>query len=105
MVLLPYTFQNGKSQPLNIFIFVDKLRIILPEDISYLFIQCVAGTLGGFSTTVLTNPMDTIRARLQVCNILCHYLLLKCFSCISELMLSAKCPLLSWITCWIYAVP
>lgn len=44
----------------------EKLRIVLPEDISHLFVQCVAGTLGGFTTTLVTNPMDTIRARLQI---------------------------------------
>lgn len=47
--------------------FADKLGIILPENISHLFIQCMAGTLSGFATTVITNPLDTIRARLQVC--------------------------------------
>lgn len=49
-----------------LFQFLEKLRIVLPEDISHLFVQCVAGTLGGFTTTLVTNPMDTIRARLQV---------------------------------------
>lgn len=44
----------------------EKLQLILPKDISYLFIQCIAGTVGGFTTTLITNPMDTIRARLQV---------------------------------------
>lgn len=33
---------------------------------SHLFIQCVAGSLGGFTTTILTNPLDIVRARLQV---------------------------------------
>lgn len=37
---------------------------------SHLFIQCVAGSLGGFTTTILTNPLDIVRARLQVCYIL-----------------------------------
>lgn len=46
--------------------FVEKLRMVLPDDISHLFVQCVAGTFGGFTTTLITNPMDTIRARLQV---------------------------------------
>lgn len=44
----------------------DKLRMILPSDMSQLFIQCIAGTVGGFTTTLITNPMDTVRARLQV---------------------------------------
>ncbi|XP_075222121.1 solute carrier family 25 member 44 isoform X2 [Lycorma delicatula] len=44
----------------------DELVSILPDDISHLLVQCIAGTLGGFTTTLLTNPMDIIRARLQV---------------------------------------
>ncbi|XP_039281789.1 solute carrier family 25 member 44-like isoform X2 [Nilaparvata lugens] len=44
----------------------DQLVLMLPEDVSHLLVQCIAGTLGGFTTTLLTNPMDTIRARLQV---------------------------------------
>lgn len=39
---------------------------LLPDDFSHLVIQCISGTLGGFTTTLITNPMDTIRARLQV---------------------------------------
>ena len=34
--------------------------------VSHLLVQCIAGTLGGFTTTLLTNPLDIIRARLQV---------------------------------------
>lgn len=33
---------------------------------SHLFIQAVAGTLGGFTTSIITNPLDIVRARLQV---------------------------------------
>ncbi|XP_055379998.1 solute carrier family 25 member 44 [Condylostylus longicornis] len=44
----------------------DELLKISPPWISHLFIQCVAGTLGGFTTTIITNPLDIIRARLQV---------------------------------------
>ncbi|CAA9999762.1 unnamed protein product [Nesidiocoris tenuis] len=47
-------------------IYQDELYKILPSNVSHLFIQCVAGTLGGFTTTLITNPLDTIRARLQV---------------------------------------
>ena len=31
-----------------------------------MLIQCVAGSFGGFTTTIITNPLDIIRARLQV---------------------------------------
>uniref|UniRef100_A0A8D8TUB3 Solute carrier family 25 member 44 n=1 Tax=Cacopsylla melanoneura TaxID=428564 RepID=A0A8D8TUB3_9HEMI len=44
----------------------DKLSRVFPDDFSHLFIQCMSGTLGGFTTTLITNPLDTIRARLQV---------------------------------------
>lgn len=47
-------------------LYQDELELLLPMSVSRLFIQCVAGTLGGFTTTIITNPMDTIRARLQV---------------------------------------
>ncbi|KAF5298414.1 hypothetical protein FQR65_LT18543 [Abscondita terminalis] len=44
----------------------DQLHIILPSWMSHLLIQSISGTLGGFSTTILTNPLDVVRARLQV---------------------------------------
>ena len=46
--------------------FPDQLHTILPSWVSHLLIQCMAGTLGGFTTTLITNPLDIIRARLQV---------------------------------------
>uniref|UniRef100_A0A146KZL7 Solute carrier family 25 member 44 n=3 Tax=Lygus hesperus TaxID=30085 RepID=A0A146KZL7_LYGHE len=47
-------------------IYQDELYKLLPSSASHLLVQCIAGTLGGFTTTLITNPMDTIRARLQV---------------------------------------
>lgn len=44
----------------------EELIKILPSWVSHLFIQAVAGTLGGFTTTIITNPLDIVRARLQV---------------------------------------
>ncbi|XP_060825140.1 solute carrier family 25 member 44 [Bombus pascuorum] len=44
----------------------DELIRFLPEWVSHLFIQALAGTLGGFTTTIITNPLDVVRARLQV---------------------------------------
>lgn len=46
--------------------FLDNLINILPSNASHLLIQCVSGSLGGFTTTIITNPLDIIRARLQV---------------------------------------
>ena len=49
------------------FVFVlDELFKVLPPDVSHLLIQCIAGSFGGFTTTIITNPLDIIRARLQV---------------------------------------
>ncbi|XP_014285648.1 solute carrier family 25 member 44 [Halyomorpha halys] len=47
-------------------LYQDELAKLFPSNFSHLLIQCIAGTLGGFTTTFITNPMDTIRARLQV---------------------------------------
>ncbi|XP_006617082.1 solute carrier family 25 member 44 [Apis laboriosa] len=44
----------------------EELVRLFPEWVSHLFIQAVAGTLGGFTTTIITNPLDIVRARLQV---------------------------------------
>jgi len=44
----------------------DKLCQLLPIDMSYLLLQSMAATLGGLTTTLLTNPLDAVRARLQV---------------------------------------
>lgn len=52
----------------------DELIRVMPNWVSHLFIQAVAGTLGGFTTTVITNPLDIVRARLQVQRLdsMCH---------------------------------
>lgn len=47
-------------------LYQEELHRILPPHVSHLLIQCIAGTLGGFTTTLLTNPLDIVRARLQV---------------------------------------
>ncbi|KAL5288866.1 SLC25A44 family protein [Megaselia abdita] len=44
----------------------EELYKICPPYVSHLLVQCVAGTLGGFTTTIITNPLDIVRARLQV---------------------------------------
>lgn len=53
---------------LNFLSFADEIIKISPIWISHLFVQCIAATLGGFTTTIITNPLDIIRARLQVTN-------------------------------------
>lgn len=49
-----------------LFCVTEELIRVLPMWVSHLFIQAVAGTLGGFTTTIITNPLDIVRARLQV---------------------------------------
>lgn len=44
----------------------DELFKIIPSSVSHLLIQTIAGTMGGFTTTIITNPLDVVRARLQV---------------------------------------
>lgn len=45
---------------------LEQLEKRCPVNTSLLFLQSVSGVLAGFTTTLITNPMDTIRARLQV---------------------------------------
>ncbi|XP_014481716.1 PREDICTED: solute carrier family 25 member 44 isoform X3 [Dinoponera quadriceps] len=47
-------------------VYQDELLKLLPGWFSHLCIQAIAGTLGGFTTTIVTNPLDIVRARLQV---------------------------------------
>lgn len=47
-------------------LYQDELLKVCPLWVSHLLVQCVAGSLGGFTTTILTNPLDIVRARLQV---------------------------------------
>jgi solute carrier family 25 protein 44 len=45
---------------------LEQLEKKCPVNTSLLFLQSISGVLAGFTTTLITNPMDTIRARLQV---------------------------------------
>uniref|UniRef100_A0A1B0CHC3 Putative carrier protein n=1 Tax=Lutzomyia longipalpis TaxID=7200 RepID=A0A1B0CHC3_LUTLO len=47
-------------------LYQDQLYKILPNWSSHLLVQCIAGSFGGFTTTLITNPLDILRARLQV---------------------------------------
>nr|CAG4635553.1 EOG090X08ST [Artemia franciscana] len=46
--------------------FSDQLHIILPFGVPLMMQQVMAAMLGGLTTTVLINPIDIVRARLQV---------------------------------------
>ena len=74
-ILCHHLYLSDKQYPIlyfvpatnnSLFPFVDKLVKIVPENMSHLLVQCMAATLGGFTTTILTNPLDVCRTRLQV---------------------------------------
>ncbi|CAL4068274.1 unnamed protein product [Meganyctiphanes norvegica] len=44
----------------------EQLASIAPSGTSTLLIQCIAAPMGGITTTLITNPLDIVRARLQV---------------------------------------
>lgn len=44
----------------------EQLAQLAPLGTSTLLIQCISAPLGGVTTTLLTNPLDIVRARLQV---------------------------------------
>jgi len=46
----------------------DHLFEIFPSWFPLLGVQCTSAVLGGVTTTTLINPLDIIRARLQVSN-------------------------------------
>lgn len=45
---------------------LDQLDLLFPKSVPRLMLQCLAAPLGGATTTILTTPMDAIRARIQV---------------------------------------
>ena len=61
-----YRHHNLFNAQITLGLFSDQLIRIVPDNASLLLLQCTAGTLGGFTTTILTNPLDVCRARLQV---------------------------------------
>ncbi|XP_045611268.1 solute carrier family 25 member 44-like [Procambarus clarkii] len=44
----------------------EQLVRTFPDGTSTLLVQCIAAPLGGVSTSLITNPLDIVRARLQV---------------------------------------
>lgn len=44
----------------------EELDKVFPKHTSRLLVQCTSAMLGGFTTTIITNPLDVCRARLQV---------------------------------------
>ena len=45
---------------------LEKIYGIVPSWVPQLGVQCTAAVLGGVTTTTIINPLDCIRARLQV---------------------------------------
>ena len=52
----------------------DSLVMISPDWVPRLFLRTVAAPVSGVSAAVITNPLDVIRARIQVCAL--HFLML-----------------------------
>lgn len=72
--------QHSFCTPFSLTLSLDNLLNVLPSNVSHLFIQCVAGGLGGFTSTIITNPLDIVRARLQVImpfELMTHHQILK----------------------------
>lgn len=44
----------------------DSLANISPAFVPRLVLQCIAAPIGGVTTALITNPMDIVRARIQV---------------------------------------
>jgi hypothetical protein len=47
-------------------VFLEAIGYNVPEGASHLVVQATAGALSGFATTVIGNPLDVIKTRLQV---------------------------------------
>lgn len=68
----------GSTEQLNIYIytrvsvtllsllFPEQLSRLTPKDCPHLLLQAIAGPLAAATASTLTNPMDVIRARVQV---------------------------------------
>ena len=48
--------------------FSGKLTALLPDAVPRIPILCVCAPLAGATAACITNPMDVIRARIQVCD-------------------------------------
>ncbi|XP_075528217.1 solute carrier family 25 member 44 [Dermacentor variabilis] len=46
--------------------YADGLRRVLPGWTPQMFVQCMAGPMSGITVCFITNPMDVVRARIQV---------------------------------------
>ncbi|XP_054722718.1 solute carrier family 25 member 44-like [Uloborus diversus] len=47
-------------------VYSDALASVLPLWTSHMFIHCIGGQMSGITVAVITNPLDVIRARIQV---------------------------------------
>lgn len=56
-------------------VFSEQLSRLAPSDCPHLILQAVAGPMAAATASTLTNPMDVVRARVQVKNRLHHKLL------------------------------
>lgn len=48
------------------YLFQGKLRLLLPDQVPTLLVQCVCGPLSSLSANIITNPLDVMRTRMQL---------------------------------------
>lgn len=61
---------------LCVFLHSDQYKRLAPDSCSHLLIQVLAAPSSGITTSFLTNPLDLVRARLQVCLLRLNFILL-----------------------------
>jgi len=48
------------------YFYQSKFRLLLPEQIPTILIQCLCGAVSSFTANIITNPFDVIRTRMQL---------------------------------------
>lgn len=55
-----------ESLKLSSLLFPEQLSSLTPKDCPHLLLQAISGPLAAATASTLTNPMDVVRARVQV---------------------------------------
>lgn len=53
------------------FMFTEQLSLLAPSECPHLILQALAGPMAAATASTITNPMDVVRARVQVKSLLC----------------------------------
>lgn len=56
------------------FVFPEQLSLLAPTECPHLILQALAGPMAAATASTITNPMDVVRARVQVNPLLCHHM-------------------------------